>query len=180
MLFSIFDVLRFFEALQMLFFKFILTLSWRRSLSYRNQSIDLLGKSIDWFLYDNGLRRERVKKLRVLATKNFKTINDIRPNNTEVRYYETTICSDESLNIFGQKIWNHQPPNIQSGTSLTKFKEYINAWFRPKSKYTRMIDFGYYHLFFMYLLYVFLLGLFPFFMIFTFHFCSLWFSNFEE
>ena len=30
----------------------ILTLSWRRSISYRNQSIDLLCKSIDWFLYD--------------------------------------------------------------------------------------------------------------------------------
>ena len=31
-----------------------LALSWRRPLSYRNQSID-------WFLYDNGLRHERVK-----------------------------------------------------------------------------------------------------------------------
>ena len=38
-----------------------LTLSWRRLLSYRNQSIDLLRKSMDWFLYDNGLRHERVK-----------------------------------------------------------------------------------------------------------------------
>ena len=35
-----------------------LILSWRRLLSYRNQSIDLL----DWFLYDNGLRNERVKR----------------------------------------------------------------------------------------------------------------------
>ena len=38
-----------------------LTLSWRRPLSYRNQSIDLLLKSMDWFLYDIGLRHERVK-----------------------------------------------------------------------------------------------------------------------
>ena len=37
-----------------------LTLSWRRLLSYRNQSIDLLRKSVDWFLYDNSLRYERV------------------------------------------------------------------------------------------------------------------------
>ena len=37
-----------------------LTLSRRRLLSYRNQSIDLLRKSMDWFLYDNGLRLERV------------------------------------------------------------------------------------------------------------------------
>ena len=41
--------------------KRVLTLSRRRPLSYRNQSIDLLCKSMDWFLYDNGLRLERVK-----------------------------------------------------------------------------------------------------------------------
>ena len=40
-----------------------LTLSWRRPLSYRNQSINLQSKSMDWFLYDNGLRHERVKPL---------------------------------------------------------------------------------------------------------------------
>ena len=31
-------------------------------LSYRNQSIDLLLKSVDWFLHDNGLHHERVKQ----------------------------------------------------------------------------------------------------------------------
>ena len=31
-----------------------------RSISYRNQSIDLQSKSMDWFLYDIGLGRERV------------------------------------------------------------------------------------------------------------------------
>ena len=40
---------------------FLLTLSWRRPLSYRTQSIVLVGKSMDWFLYDNGLRHEIVK-----------------------------------------------------------------------------------------------------------------------
>ena len=42
---------------------FILTLSRRRSTSYRNQSTDLLRKSMHWFLYDIGLRRERVKQV---------------------------------------------------------------------------------------------------------------------
>ena len=37
-----------------------LTLSHLRPISYKNQSIDLLCKSMDWFLYDIGLRRERV------------------------------------------------------------------------------------------------------------------------
>ena len=38
------------------------TLSWQRSLSYRNQSIDLLCKSMDCFLYDRDLLHERVKQ----------------------------------------------------------------------------------------------------------------------
>ena len=37
-----------------------LILSWQRPLSYRNQSTDFQSKSMDWFLYDNGLRHERV------------------------------------------------------------------------------------------------------------------------
>ena len=40
-----------------------LNFSWRRPLSYRNRTIDLLRKSMDWFLYDNGLRHERVKRI---------------------------------------------------------------------------------------------------------------------
>ena len=47
--------------LKLYIYKRILTLSWRRPLSYRNQSIDLQSKSMDWFLYDNDLRHERVK-----------------------------------------------------------------------------------------------------------------------
>ena len=47
---------------------FSLTLSWRRPLSYRNQFIDLLCKSMDWFLYDNGLRHERVNYPLVVFT----------------------------------------------------------------------------------------------------------------
>ena len=38
-----------------------LTLSWRRLLSYRNQSIDLRSKSVDWFLYDKDPRHQRVE-----------------------------------------------------------------------------------------------------------------------
>ena len=33
-----------------------------KSLSYRNQSIDLQSKSMDWFLFDRDLHHERVKK----------------------------------------------------------------------------------------------------------------------
>ena len=44
-----------------------LTLSWRGSLSYRNQFIDFGPKSIDWFLYDRDLRLERVIEFLVYA-----------------------------------------------------------------------------------------------------------------
>ena len=35
------------------------------SLSYRNQSIDLLRKSMDWLIYDSDLRHEKVNKSKV-------------------------------------------------------------------------------------------------------------------
>ena len=43
------------------FVPYTLTLSWRKALSYKKKSIDLLCKSVDWFLYDRELRHERVK-----------------------------------------------------------------------------------------------------------------------
>ena len=104
----------------------------------------------------------------VLVTEIFKIINDInhiffinqktffskvRPNDIEVRYYETTSYGDKSLNILDPKIWNHQPSNIQFEISLVKFEEYINTWFGPKCKCSvaRIIDLLLLYLF-MYLL----------------------------
>ena len=40
-------------------------------LSYRNQFIDLQSKSVDWFLYDNCLRHERVKDVYKISCNNF-------------------------------------------------------------------------------------------------------------
>ena len=45
-----------------------LTLSWRRSVPYRNQYIDLQSKSMGWFLYNNALRHERVNILFLFFT----------------------------------------------------------------------------------------------------------------
>ena len=42
------------------FFQKYFTLLWRRSLSYKNQSIDLQSESMDWLLYDRDNRHERV------------------------------------------------------------------------------------------------------------------------
>ena len=40
-------------------------------LPYRNQSIDLRNKSMDWFLYGNGLHHERVNVFFSLAARVF-------------------------------------------------------------------------------------------------------------
>ena len=42
-----------------------LTLSWQSSPSNRNQSIDLICKSMDWFPYDKDLHYERVNRVRI-------------------------------------------------------------------------------------------------------------------
>ena len=39
-----------------------LTLSWQRSVSYRNQLTDFPCESVDWFLYDRVLHHARVKE----------------------------------------------------------------------------------------------------------------------
>ena len=49
---------------------FHLAFSWRRSQSYRDWSIDLQSKSMDWFLYDWDLRHDRVKE-KLLSRKRF-------------------------------------------------------------------------------------------------------------
>ena len=56
--------------------EFLLTLSWRRSLTYGKKSIDLQSKSVDWFLYDRNLRHERVKRL-VLCSLLQKHLGDV-------------------------------------------------------------------------------------------------------
>ena len=63
-----------------------LTLSWRRPLSYRNQSIDLQSKSMSWFLYDNVLRHERVKK--------------------KISSQQIFTCSKSTIETLEKSVWN--------------------------------------------------------------------------
>ena len=56
-------------------------------LSYRNQSIDLLHKSMEWFLYDNGLRHERVKA----KSNEKKQLEDESINGT--KYWDIDSCN---------------------------------------------------------------------------------------
>ena len=72
-----------------------LTISWRRLLSYRNQSIDLPSKSMDWFLNDNGLCHEKVNNSQNI-TKGFQTV-------TVVAYYARWLLYDKALHLLSTK-----------------------------------------------------------------------------
>ena len=78
-----------------------LTLSRRRPISYRNQSIDLQSKSTDWFLYDIGLHRERVKSyLRAVEY----TIFDFLIMSTLTRLFSKTLYKNYHFLIQISKI----------------------------------------------------------------------------
>ena len=101
-----------------------LTLSWRRPLSYRNQSIDLLCKSVDWFLYDKILRHERVKfieKLTLCLSWHFmkKGIFYICIRD---RYYQSNSLSFLTLSTFYPILWNYRILNCSLYISKSLFE----------------------------------------------------------
>ena len=67
--------------------------------SYRNQSIDLLLKSMDWFLYDRNFRHERGKCTYLVET--------------EVRQYDTEAylepCQTSKMERFAENGHSFQP-----------------------------------------------------------------------
>ena len=90
-----------------------LTLSRQRPLTYRNQSIDLLNKSIDWFLYDNGLRHERVNSgilIIIYFSKNFMILFFKQKWKTLCQIQSLKVCASfyEKVNSKVQK----QPPEM--------------------------------------------------------------------
>ena len=98
------------------------TLSWRRPLSYRNQSIDLRSKSMDWFLYDNGLRHERVNifdiELRFLSGSPA-GIYLFKFNNGNTKTLRK-ICSKLTIKAAEQRQWR------RSGIFIVKFKKILH------------------------------------------------------
>ena len=98
-----------------------LTLLWQRPLSYRNQSTDLRSKSMDWFLYDNGLRHERVKREKYDRQKMF----TLRKNWNEWRKFylvnreeliDTDIHTAQLLNSFSNVVKKLKITNIKTVT----------------------------------------------------------------
>ena len=87
------------------FLHFCCTLSWRRPLSYRNQSIDLLCKSMNWFLYDSGLRHERVKVS--------VAVHQVLPVTGYI--FKTSFLARQPRGLTKFKVWAHQLGNLCAG-----------------------------------------------------------------
>ena len=86
-----------------------------------------------------------IKRLRNLATENFKTVNNLNssfvkenakvgPNNIVLKSHNSATYGDKNLITLGPKIWNARPEKIKSEASYKKFKEYIYLWPGPKCK----------------------------------------------
>ena len=96
-----------------------LTLSWRRPLSYRNQSIDLLRKSMGWFLYDNGPRHERVKRWSCI--KSIQQISDF--------LIEMSLGNRSSTREFLSNIRNSQKKNSRKKNSNCYWLSILTNYF---------------------------------------------------
>ena len=95
-----------------------LTLSWRRCLSYRNQSIDLSCKSMGWFLYDRDIRHGRIKPFYATG---FFTGLFLSEGKRPVAWNGLMICIWVKVLKNGpSKIYKRQPLKNLKGYSLPK------------------------------------------------------------
>ena len=86
-----------------------LTLSWRRSLSYRNQSIYLHSKSVKWFLHDRDHRHERVIDINRGPFK--KNVIQKKKRFLQVKVDEIGTKSDKGGETATKK-WCHSPKTL--------------------------------------------------------------------
>ena len=92
-----------------------------------------------------------IRKLKILATEIFKTINDLNPSfmkeifelntrrdnqssNLIVQSQSSKKYGTDTLRSLGPKIWNSLPNDIRSSNSLYSFKKLIKAWSGPQCK----------------------------------------------
>ena len=105
--------------------KNVLNLFWRRSLLYRNQSIDMQNKLMVWFLYDRNFRQERVNALLLACI-----------------HWDIFLDYDKIIDIYASKY----PRSMLLINTLNKNQtvETLNA----RKTYKAYIDFGIFSLYF--------------------------------
>ena len=92
-----------------------------------------------------------VRKLRLLSTEIFKTLNDINPvymkeiftlnaressrgNLLQVKAQKSKRYGTDTLRSLGPKIWNNLPLEYRNTNKLSLFKKLINTWSGPSCK----------------------------------------------
>ena len=105
--------------------KNVLNLFWRRSLLYRNQSIDMQNKLMVWFLYGSNFRQERVNALLLACI-----------------HWDIFLDYDKIIDIYASKY----PRSMLLINTLNKTQtvETLNA----RKTYKAYIDFGIFSLYF--------------------------------
>ena len=105
--------------------KNVLNLFWRRSLLYRNQSIDMQNKLMVWFLYGSNFRQERVNALLLACI-----------------HWDIFLDYDKIIDIYASKY----PRSMLLINTLNKNQtvETLNA----RKTYKAYIDFGIFSLYF--------------------------------
>jgi len=76
-----------------------------------------------------------IRRLRLLATEIFKTINNLNAPGSDkllVQSQNSMKYGSYTLRSLGPKIWNKLPTNIKNAQNLLTFKEMINTWSGPK------------------------------------------------
>ena len=86
-----------------------LTLSWRRQLSYRNQSIDLLCKSVDWFLYMTASVMKDLKSIDLTQVLMSFGAEDIFKNVFSLIYYNSSL-----RHRFGSLWWENRNKKLNT------------------------------------------------------------------
>ena len=108
----------------------LLTLSWRKPLSYRNQSIDLRSKSMVWFLYDNGLRHERVKNMVLCASSDILlSLGESCFQTRKWHYLRHEHWGLGTLKIWNipVKYWTEKNPGVEYGKEIAKRNKHRKA-----------------------------------------------------
>ena len=88
-----------------------LNLSWRRYLAYRNQSIDLQNKSIDWLQYYRNLLHEKVIWLLTLVlysncSRNSLTLQALTLQNDQIQSNNFRLTAEElPASSFRRELW---------------------------------------------------------------------------
>ena len=113
--------------------------------------LDDYNSDYDVLLRKSGKVTMEIKRLRVLAIRIFKTVNNLNPNYMKdiftpklhpkvrptdilVKQHNTITYGTKSLKTLDPKVWDQLPEDIKPETSYTKFKEYINNCFGPKCR----------------------------------------------